>query len=186
MTRRLYVYSYMAAVLFTLTKVLIPMPLCIAQGNRDAVEKSALQAMAQGDLQKAEKILLQSIQVWPNDVGLHLRLAQAFKYQGKYVETIVGYTNVINLDRKKKHPKAYLHRAEANYAIGNYAAAIKDASACEKLIPRYTKVYSVRGRSYAKIGMINEAMKDFATLLKISPGSKSSIESFLADLEKNP
>jgi tetratricopeptide (TPR) repeat protein len=129
--------------------------------------------------------MIDDINTWYQDPSLHYLLAQTYSYRQMPYEAIASYTNTILL-APLKYPKAYIHRAENYYATGNYVAAIKDASACEKLLPRYDKVYWLRGRSYVKLGMTNKAMQEFSALVAISPKSQNAIKKFLAEANRKP
>ncbi len=80
-----------------------------------------------------------------------------------YHGAIVDYTKSLDL---VKNPITYLKRADANRLVGNFDAAILDATEAMKLQPRLAGAYFIRGVSYYEKGEYLDAKSDLDSLLK--------------------
>jgi tetratricopeptide (TPR) repeat protein len=110
----------------------------------------------------------------PYNEGLALLKAK------KYADAALKFE--ISLDANPRAPQAHLLAAYCQRQMGqaSYAAALQHLNAALKLNPKYGEAYESRGVLYVKMGKIEDAQKDLATLKlvnpKLTPGLEAAIK----------
>jgi len=152
-----------------------------------AYDKYYIQAMKlqkQKKYKEADKVFSIGISKYPRAVNLYyFRAKLRHHYMGNCRNAIQDYSIVIKLN-PRYNPKAYWRRGACLCEFGQYEQAIRDFSNCLQLIPKYGRVYFLRAKAYAKLGMIEKAKNDLKAAVKYDPkyasAAKDLLKKFLA------
>lgn len=91
--------------------------------------------------------------------------------------------NILTSCEKKANikylPKVYEARAKAYRLVKNFDLAIEDYDKAIKLVNNKSEYYFERGLTYEKMGLLNEAINDFKTVLSLNPNLFSAKEKLL-------
>ena len=74
------------------------------------------------------------------------------------------------MDRWQKATKIhYLMEARPSFHMKKYDAAIAQLDRCLTLVPNFSPAYNLRGKSHGMLGNSQEALRDFLTVIRLSP-----------------
>jgi serine/threonine protein kinase len=135
--------------------------------------------------------LARNLWVWPlvavSLFGSYFAIYSFFSVIGKAfqstpAETVTTKNNTDSVEKKKttedytqdikKNPnsyEAYMGRADAKYASGDYKGSIADYNQTIKLKPDYGDAYGNRGNSWYELGEKRKAMADYSKAIELNP-----------------
>lgn len=117
----------------------------------------------------AEKVISKAISKYPYSAQFYYLRGKLRHYFLPNFEAAIGdYSKAIAFDAKS-FPTSYWRRGFCLYSLGHYDLAIRDFNNCLKLTPGNYKVYLMRAKAFAKLGMTAYAIKDLQTIMKKDP-----------------
>lgn len=129
----------------------------------------AMKLQKQKRYKEADMVFSVAISKHPNVAKLYLMRGKfRQKSMRNHRDAISDYNIVIKI-APKSYPEAYWYRGACLYHFGLYEQAIRDYSNALRLNPRWGKLYLLRAKAYAKLGMIENARKDLKLAVKHSP-----------------
>lgn len=96
---------------------------------------------------------------------LYLRARLKHNYMEDYAGAAIDYSKVIKIN-PDYNTKAFWRRGYCFYMLGRYKLALRDYNYCLRVRPDYDKVFMLRARAYAKLGLINRSRKDLEYVIK--------------------
>ena len=167
----IFMFFLLIFISFGLIKVNLVFPKSI---GAEKYYNYAMRLKKNGDVMKAESVFRKGLKKYPNSLKLNYFRAKLLHHDlGRHAEAIRGYTRVIKLN-PKYNPKAFWRRGECLYYLNNFQMAIKDYNNCLRLIPNYDRVYYLRAKAYAKLGLYRLAENDLKYLIKNHPKFSNS------------
>jgi tetratricopeptide (TPR) repeat protein len=100
---------------------------------------------------------------------------------GNYTAAITCYGNSIEA---QPTCVAYANRAMAQIKLKNYDSAVKDCTAALNLDENYVKAWLRRGTAHRELGLLEKAIADFETALRLEPGNKGAMEDRIQCINK--
>ena len=166
---------------FQLKKVLFLLCICFCvilwdswseADETEVYDKYFVQAMKlqkQKKYKEADRVFSIGISKYSRAIKLYYFRAKLRQhYMGNFRDAISDYNIVIKLN-PKYNPKAYWRRGACLCKFEQYEWAIRDFTSCLQLIPKYGRVYLLRAKAYAKLGMIEKARNDLKSATKYDP-----------------
>ncbi len=129
--------------------------------NRDFIDKinNAKLFIRQGKYPNAIEMLNQAIQIYPLDPYPYNRKGYIYLLQTEYYKSIECYEKAIDMGMRT--PDIYSNIALAEYYIGRYEEALRDAEYAIKLYPSDVSACNTKGLVLSKIGDDKLAIEAF-------------------------
>lgn len=125
-----------------------------------------------GEYKTANNILLELIQVYPDEKKAYLRLAESFNSIGRYREAADYLEKAIALDPLYK--EAYNLLTYQYEFLGETDRALETIDRYIAIAPDEANPYDTRGEIYARSGMIEEAIESYKMALQKKPDFENS------------
>jgi len=138
----------------------------VSDDDAKAMHYLGILSAEEGDFEQAEYLLNQAIKQKPQDLSLHLHLANVYKARKKYDQAIQLLQAVIKIN--PKFAAAYNNLGTIYDANLQWDAAIKSYSTAIDIQPNYTDAYYNLGLALTKANRFAEAMNTYQALLELA------------------
>jgi tetratricopeptide (TPR) repeat protein len=150
--------------------LLEPMPLFASDsaGSKRYFD-AANRYLQKGAYQTADQVFSVGMKKYPQSGNLvYGRATLRANNLMKLNEAVTDYSRVIKLrdESCSQCAKAFCYRGITLYRLGQYELALRDLTNSLKIIPNYNKARVYRAYTYAKIGMMKDAIKDAKLAIK--------------------
>ena len=165
----------LSRIVFLIVIIVVMIPTCVSfSAGYDKYFDMAMKYQKGGKINEADQVFSVGLSKYPRAVKLYYYRAKLRQHHmGNCRDAISDYNAVIQLN-PRFNPKAFWRRGLCLYKYGQYDQAVKDYSNCLRLIPNYGRVYFLRAKAYAKLGMSVKAQKDLASAVKADPKYKNA------------
>lgn len=154
---------------FLLVWIIFLIPMASFSKESSEIEKyysMGRKLMKKKNFPYANAVLSKGIKKHPYSLKLlYLRARLKHNYMEDYAGAAMDYSRVIKID-PDYNTKAFWRRGYCLYMLGRYELALKDYNYCLKVRPDYDKVFMLRAKAYAKLGLINRSRQDLEYLIK--------------------
>jgi tetratricopeptide (TPR) repeat protein len=130
--------------------------------------------LQQGMADEAIKELNTSLYQFRNSAPVHFELGKAYASQGNTVAAIKEFQETIRI--KPESASAYIKIAEIRENRGDVEHAIAELRSGRDLMPNNTELLQRIANNSLRLEKINDAIKDYESVLQTQPGNVAAVE----------
>lgn len=121
----------------------------------------------------AERDLKRALTLWPQDVGVRLRLAGFYEARDRAADAMQVYGEASKLD--PTDPYAFIYRSALKRLSNDAAGALRDADLAIKADPKTADGYTARAEALAALNRVDEAMGAYRDALRVEPKALTAL-----------
>lgn len=123
--------------------------------------------VALNNMREAERALLLSIAILPNNSTAFFNLANIYSSEGKYLRAINFYDHVIHYDGEDS--EVFLLKGECYFHLNQFDRALKCFESCLKIDDKYSAGYYWTAQCYISMGNYKKALTSIKRAIKLEP-----------------
>jgi tetratricopeptide (TPR) repeat protein len=139
----------------------------VGGSRRERLHILSLEAIYNGDLDRADSLERRIVELFPEDVLAHDMLAGIAERRGRLVEAARHLQAAIEVD--PAHKEAYNSLAYLYFYMGKPEQAIRTAETYVAAVPGEPNPYDTRADILSSYGHVDEAIEDYMRVLELKP-----------------